>query len=96
MGAQGVNGAQSLFASTLSANLPTHVFHDLRWDSLLGCGSRVLGLSLSDPKMLDFCDSMVLNNPKTGNFGLLLTLTVIAIDEVGIRERQCSEAILNV
>lgn len=54
----------------------------LRWDSLLRCGSRVLGLSLSDPKMLDFCDSMVLNNVKTGNFGTLLTLMVAAVDEV--------------
>lgn len=81
----------------LSANLPAHVLYDLRWDSLLGCGSRVLGLSLSDPKMLDFCDKMVLNNPKTGNFGLLLTLTVAAIDEVGVREqalcRRCGECV---
>ena len=53
-----------------------------RWDSLLRCGSRVLGLSLSEVKMLDFCDALLRNNPVTGNFGSLVALTVAAVDEV--------------
>lgn len=53
-----------------------------RWDSLLRCGSRVLGLSLSEGKMLDFCDALLRNNPETGNFGSLVALTVATVDEV--------------
>eukprot|EP00903_Cladosiphon_okamuranus_P016296 g15028.t1 len=54
---------------------------DPRWDSLLGCGSRVLGLSLSDGKMQDFCDALLRNNPDTGNFGSLVALTMATVDE---------------
>lgn len=65
----------------LSTNILPSV--ENRWDSLLRCGERVLGLSLSEAKMSDFCDSMVQNNPETGNFGSLLALTVAVVDEVG-------------
>ncbi|CAM9174038.1 unnamed protein product, partial [Ectocarpus sp. 13 AM-2016] len=54
---------------------------DPRWESLLGCGSRVLGLSLSQAKVVDFCDAMLRNNPSTGNFGSLVALTVATADE---------------
>lgn len=42
----------------------------------------MLGLSLSEVKMLDFCDALLKNNPVTGNFGSLVALTVAAVDEV--------------
>lgn len=61
---------------------PPRLFSSFRWDSLLRCGSRVLGLSLSEVKMLDFCDALLRNNPETGNFGSLVALTVAAVDEV--------------
>ncbi|CAM9601682.1 unnamed protein product, partial [Scytosiphon promiscuus] len=54
---------------------------DSRWESLLRCGSRVLGLSLSEEKVLDFCDAMLRNNPNTGNFGSLVALTVATVDQ---------------
>lgn len=55
----------------------------------MGCGTRVLGLSLSDPKMLDFCDRMVLHNPKTGNFGTLVTLAATLAHEVCVCMSVC-------
>lgn len=60
------------------------VLYSNRWDPILGCGPQVLGLSLSDPKMLDFADRMVLNNLKTGNFSRLLALTSTVVDEVNV------------
>lgn len=41
-----------------------------------------MGLSLSDPKMLDFADRMIVYNLKTGNFGTLVALTATVLDEV--------------
>lgn len=42
----------------------------------------MLGLSLSETKMLDFCDTMMRNNLDTGNFGLLIALTAGVVEEV--------------
>lgn len=53
-----------------------------RWPSLLGCGARVLALTLSDPKMLDFSTRMVQENPKTGNLGVLLAHTAATVRQV--------------
>lgn len=57
------------------------LFSRCSWDSLLRCGWRVLGLSLSEARMMDFCDAMLRNNPGTGNFGSLMALTTAAINE---------------
>lgn len=53
-----------------------------RWNSLLRFGSRLQGLSLSDPKMQDFGNTMLQNNPATGNFGTLMVLTTRVVEEV--------------
>lgn len=72
--------ALPLPCAALRRVVPSHLVS--RWNALLSCGSRVLGLSLSEGKLLGFCDALLRNNPETGNFGSLVALTVATVDEV--------------
>ncbi|CAM9131708.1 unnamed protein product [Choristocarpus tenellus] len=55
---------------------------DPRWALLLDCGDRVLEWTLSSPKMAIFAERMVKNNPRTGNFPILVALASTTIRKV--------------